>query len=703
MTKLTLLILVVFGIFPFAAHADNEGARFKEISKKIDGEQFRIDSLDGVQDGKVTLSNKKAEEKANEAYFTLIDMMQASVISSNQTSLQKYNDLVSLYNILQRIHDKNYFYAHYFHEIIENAYGILNSKMAGQLELYIYKNTKASIQNIQMFKDEPIALQILKDAAKSYPNEVLKTILLISNEKYAKALVEYICAIAPNNIKQYFTSSNVINRLILESNDSVVNTVLRIYMYYEANSPAFLFLDKIVGDPSFLNIAKYNQLGNDREALFKELIELRKNPQPLSEFNIEQELKVLALEYIRPINDMHLLKDAKERFASIEGLSPEMLYTIMVYTPEEIFTSTFNGIFERMINKLNEENRDRLSFLNNLGYNKFRTFLKLCSGYNTLNTFLSPLESTSIDTLFQRFVSELQLFETDLSEAVNVADTFGSIEDDTLLNIIAKHIHNQHQKMIEENHLRGEIIYGLLLSLMANKIDLSVFEGFNPQNLFILEGINNISSSQLFNQNDKNIQQHFFYDDEDGLYSFSSFIQSFQGGNWKVLDSNEYVVISSVKGNSVSIFANKPLFEREGQQAIKSYFEKNELYPDVVVHRGHSYYANISIEGVNPNTSVVFLGSCGSYHNLTGVVERSEIAHIISSKQIGTAVVNNSILRMVCDDIREGEDLIWENIWKKLDSNFKSSKYDKEKFSDYIPPHKNMGALFIKTFRELTN
>lgn len=673
------------------------------MSKKIDSEQLRIDLLDGVQDGKVTLSNKKAEEKANEAYFTLIDMMQTSVMNSNQTNLQKYNDLVSLYNILQRIHDKNYFYAHYFHEIIENAYGILNSKMAGQLELYIYKNTKASIQNIQMFKDEPIALQILKDAAKSYPNEVLKTVLLISNENYARELVEYICAIAPNNIKQYFTSSNVINRLILESNDSVVNTVLRIYMYYEANSPAFLFLDKIVDDLSFSNIAKYNNLSNDREALFKELIEVRKKPNPLSEFNIEQELKVLALEYIRPINDMHLLKDARERFASIENLSPEMLYTIMVYTPEEIFTSTFNGIFDRMINKLNAENTDRLSFLNELGYNKFRTFLKLCSGYNTLNKFLSPLEAASIDTLFQRFVSNLQLFETDLSEAVNVADTFGSIEDDDLLKIIAKYIHEHHQKMLQENHLRGEIIYGLLLSLIDSKTDLTELENFNPENLFILEGINNIPSTQLFGQKEKNIQQHFFYDDEDGLYSFSSFIQSFQGGNWKVVDSNEYVVIKSIKGNPVAIFANKPLFEREGQQAIKNYFEKNELYPDVVVHRGHSYYANISIEGVSPYTSVVFLGSCGSYHNLTGVVERSEIAHIISSKQIGTAVVNNAILRAVCDEIREGEDLVWENIWKKLEVNFKSSKYDKEKFSDYIPPHKNMGALFIKTFRELTN
>lgn len=698
-------VYILFSFFFFLGNnalSQNIYKNYRAISLKIDEEQKRIDLYDGAEDEKIILSNKIAEEKANEAYFTLMDLMQEAIISSSQNDLQKFNDLVSLFNIMQRIQGNNFHFATYFHEIIENAYGILNSKLAGQLEMYIYKNTKASIQNVQLFKDEAIAPQILKDAAGKYPNEVLKTLLLISKEDYALELVEHICAVAPNNIKQYFSSSNVINRLVLESNDKIVNTVLQIFMYSTPNSPAYYFLDKIVENPSLSTINKYSQLIENKEAYYLELIDIRKKKEPLAEFNLEQELKVVSLEYIRPINDMHLMKDARERFTSVEKLSPELLYTMMVYTPEEIFTSTFNGVFDRMINKLDVEQRDRIDFLKSLGYNRFRTFIKLCSGYNTLNRFLEPLEPAAVDSLFQSFVLDLQLFDTDLSEAVDVADSFGSIEDKNLIALIAKHLHLQHLRMIEENNLRGEIIYGLLLSLINEKTDLSVLEGFDSARLFPLEGITHIPVDRLFHQKGQNIQHHYFYDDDDGIYSYASFIQAFSNGNWKISDSSEYVVIRSLKGMPVQIFANKPLSEREGQQRIRSYFENNEIFPDVVVHRGHSYYANISIEGVTPHTSLVFLGSCGSYHNLTGVADRSEIAHIISSKQIGTAVVNNSILRTLCDEIREGKDLVWEDVWKKLDDGFKSSKYDKDKFVDYIPPHKNMGALFIKTFREFT-
>lgn len=45
-----------------------------------------------------------------------------------------------------------------------------------------------------------------------------------------------------------------------------------------------------------------------------------------------------------------------------------------------------------------------------------------------------------------------------------------------------------------------------------------------------------------------------------------------------------------------------------------------------------------------------------------------------------------------------GKDLVWEDIWQKLQSRVNGGY--KEKFEDYIPPHKNLGAIFIMAYNK---
>jgi hypothetical protein len=98
------------------------------------------------------------------------------------------------------------------------------------------------------------------------------------------------------------------------------------------------------------------------------------------------------------------------------------------------------------------------------------------------------------------------------------------------------------------------------------------------------------------------------------------------------------------------------------------------------------------------STKIVFLGSCGSYNNINEVLSRSSSCHIISSKQIGTMSVNNPLLFIITETVRQGKDLYWNNVWAELDSKIKNQKYAYEKFQDYVPPHKNLGAIFIQAY-----
>jgi hypothetical protein len=160
------------------------------------------------------------------------------------------------------------------------------------------------------------------------------------------------------------------------------------------------------------------------------------------------------------------------------------------------------------------------------------------------------------------------------------------------------------------------------------------------------------------------------------------------------------VTITSTKGKPLTIYANKPLPEEsdqdnKAQQALEEYLEKNEISPSIVIHRGHSYYAETTISYIKPTAKIVYLGSCGGYHLLHDVLKNSEDAHIIASKQIGKGVINEPFMRLLIEKIRVGNDLEWIPFWNE----FKRAAGSVEGFDDYIPPHKNLGAIFIKAYK----
>jgi hypothetical protein len=83
------------------------------------------------------------------------------------------------------------------------------------------------------------------------------------------------------------------------------------------------------------------------------------------------------------------------------------------------------------------------------------------------------------------------------------------------------------------------------------------------------------------------------------------------------------------------------------------------------------------------------------------VLEKSPEAHIISSKQVGTRFVNEPIIRALDETIRAGKNVDWVEMWAGLGKRFAGDPRNKELFSDYVPPHKNLGAIFIKAYRQI--
>lgn len=671
----------------------------QEIHTLIDNKQMEIDLFDGKADEAIDLGNQRDNDQALNTYFTLIDLLQTAIEQGSERDLEKYNDLVGVYNLIANISARGAGFIQFHHENIYNAYGILSHKSLGTLDLFLYRHMLPSINNVTLFKDEPIAARFLKDTAEQYPTEVLKAMHAYQREPYAKEVLEHTAYVAPNTIKKYFPTQSYVNNYLVSSSDSIVQLILNVYRQFGNESKAYFFLDKVAREPG--EKGYYSYLWPESELYLKELIDIRRQPQPLGEHSLDQELKIQALRFIRPINDMHLMKDASDRFASVDSMSLEELYTLIVYSPEEIFTSTYNGIFSRLMDGMTRDSLDGFTFLESVGFNRFRVFVKLAAGYNTLNEFLTLFDMESQDRLFRKFVAGLAENLSDLSEAVNVADTFGSLEDEAQLRSFFKYLLSLYQVERETGNVYGEIIYSLLISLIGEKIDIEDELAAADVEAMELPPLDHLEVSDLRNDEMVNIQQHFFFDDDDGIYSYGTFIKDYQNSKWRIIDSSEYVIIESRTGNKVRIYANKPLSERAGQRAIKELFGRENIVPSIVVHRGHSYYVHLTINEIRPGTRMVFLGSCGGYHNLSQVIDRSPKVHIISSKQIGTILVNNPLLYAISDAIRKGENLEWAGIWSKLGNELQYHNKAMEKFKDYIPPHKNLGAIFLQAYYEL--
>ncbi|MFM7840153.1 MAG: hypothetical protein ACKO6K_11330, partial [Chitinophagaceae bacterium] len=123
------------------------------------------------------------------------------------------------------------------------------------------------------------------------------------------------------------------------------------------------------------------------------------------------------------------------------------------------------------------------------------------------------------------------------------------------------------------------------------------------------------------------------------------------------------------------------------------------LQPSIYVHRGHSYHVKSTLKRIGSSARIVLLGSCGGYNNLSEVLSISEDAHIISSKQTGTMFVNDPLLQAINTQLLAGKNINWVTLWQSLAARLGTSAA-RASFDDYIPPYKNLGAVFMKAYKK---
>ncbi len=556
--------------------------------------------------------------------------------------------------------------------------------------LELKKNITGTLQQIPKFINEPFAEEILMYAAQTEPDEIFKRFDAYKAKFFATKILETAGCNAPTSLKRYiYNASHQIPMLLSKSTDTVIQAILKMPRVAGYQSKSYVLMDAIVKNR--MTVSQADNICNSPQCMFKELAAICTQKNYIGKYSVERELTDFCLRFLREINDNIAYNEA-DAFNAIEGFSATEIYFLMVFGREEVVTSSFNGLYTRLQRKMKGENIS--SLLKKVEYNRFRTFISMCAAYGKLEPMLSELPIAERDTLLLNFVRNIAAAESN-TEGVEIAETLNNIRDKQLLAVLHTEVKNQFLIADKDSNNLTIALYGVLASLIDGNavVDVTWFDRLSKQ--IRIPALNQMPINTLLGEQNKCVQQMYFYNDADGRDSYNNFLNTFKIlPTWKIEDKGTYVVIKSVEGNAVEIYANKPEYETNGQDAVTEYLRLNNTTPNVIIHRGHSFHTASTLQHVDSKIKLLLVGSCGGFYKLSNAIDNAPEAHIIATKQIGTKTVNDPILLSLVESIRTGKNIVWKDFWEMMKQKIGSNPH----FTDYIPPHQNLKSLFSKAY-----
>ena len=70
----------------------------------------------------------------------------------------------------------------------------------------------------------------------------------------------------------------------------------------------------------------------------------------------------------------------------------------------------------------------------------------------------------------------------------------------------------------------------------------------------------------------------------------------------------------------------------------------------------------------------------------------------LDPKKTGSKSINDPIIDMINQTLVSKNDLVWNDIWKKLTDKFDNDPGTLSLFNEYFPPSKNLGLFVLKLF-----
>lgn len=689
----------------------------RSFHEKIDASQQTIISLDGNGDDKFAPSpDDDLNQQLTLAATKNVDDLQndiesnASLDNNNKIKfLRGLNEVLNSYisayrfrsvkasSLIEIVNDyKEAMPLEMDHQSIENIIAKSQLETGQILMRSIAFNNNSGTDNIRN-------ILFIKQCQRN-PDKILQYLLKQPDVPFADSLISVVAHRNQDDIYTYAASNTTLSSKIRNSSDPLVKVITSM-AGTKSGRQYFPFIDDVYKGK--ITLRQIDSVKDDPLKYYRLLVKtevsyadrLRLHDTAMGMGTLAYRLKKAGEYFINEINGLHESPD-NVRFKIIDPLNPQELYYLAVMQEEEIYTSSYvRGVYPRIFQKMKVSRGD--SLLLNVRFDHFKKWIKMAANYNTLDHFLKSMDKDNAEILMKAFVNGLDRShgKDSLEDAVDVAGSYASISNKELQQLILNQVQYDLQQAQQNNKERAISIYSILNTLFlsmdsTNHIDVAATLGIRP--------IYYMPVSDLKDTSGKIVIQQFFYGDKDGQTYFNTFLNSFRNANWRITQDKEWATVSSTKGLPLVIYSNKPLDEQkdldaQAQQHLADYLFEHNLNPSVVIHRGHSYYVSETIKQLVPSAKVILLGSCGGYQSLSTVLGICPEAHIISSKQTGSGAVNQPLINGLVDNLRQGKNLDWPIMWQNFSKMFQHN----ELFDDYVPPYKNLGAVFLMAYKKL--
>ena len=718
MRRIFLLILfntaVLWGYAQSANKTDIPLVRLY-FHEKIDSTQKLIERFDGKPDGVFAPSdNDDLNSRLNNALTQQVDDLQNDIEASKLTeNNDKIKYLRGLNECLERFLNGYRFQTIKTPALFEIVSGykkcmeleIKKESIFPVIKTLSYDAGNILVNSVSFADNEGLEdsknILVLK-VCHDHPEKMLMVLSQHPDLPYADSLIVVAARKQPDNLYTYAAAYNKLAQRIRSNPDSLVQLISKLSQMREGRL-YFPFLDNLIkGKTTFDEIEaalhddeKYYSLLVKTEIDYAD--EMRRRDTPLAIIAMQGKLADKAKEvYVNVINGLHESPD-NIRFKKIQHLSPEELYYLAVMTEDEIYTSSYvKGVYPRIWEQM-KTTKGGDSLLMRVRFDHFKKWIKMAANYNTLDDFLKRMDKGNAQILMKAFVNKLDQTNS-LEDAVDVADSYASINDKNIHNLILNQVQYNLNQAQKESNKRAISIYKILNTLFlsidsSNHVDVSATLGIPP--------VYFMPNKLMRNDSGRIIIQQFFYGDKDGNTVFNAFLNRFRDANWRITSNDKWVTVSSTKGVPVSIYSNRPLDDEtskdeEAQLALDDYLSDHDLHPSMVIHRGHSYYLPSTLEQLDSSAKLVLLGSCGAYQHLSKVLGTCPTAQIVSSRQTGSGTINGPMIDIIVEQLRQGKNLDWPVLWKIIGNQVAHKEY----FDDYVPPYKNLGAVFIMAYQK---
>ncbi len=520
---------------------------------------------------------------------------------------------------------------------------------------------------------------------------------------YLDTLVYAMANFAPVILNRKLTDNDTMyTALVNRNNKLTVKAVSQIKSdtYYEKVLPFSLAIYEKRITPE--EVVKLTMVPQDYyHAFVEEAIRLHLSSDPethafLSEPISELNKKFGNYYFIKEINELHESPD-NVRFKVLSTLTAKELYFLMLAGTYDLsqqgssalYTSSFLYLYKKF---LKENEKGGLSkFFEDIDYYQFDDFMSIVTDYGLVADLVKNLDEAKVTRYIVNYLEALpgkQLSDNEtIIDAMGMAQILYEVRDrQNITNSVIEQINRIKKQPNLQNDLIYQRIFNVYVDLMTDKYKYESDLTYDVLDVKRLQRNNLIT------------QVSFFYDDEDAITSYSSSIATYDAKMWDKKDMGNFIVFNSKVGNKMKVYMNKPNTKQgceASQNEMMDAIAKDGYEITVFIHRGHSYHLSESLKKITPSCQFVFLGSCGGYREVLKVFQLNPDVNIISTRSVGSKLINDPLLEKINTDIVNNKDINWDALWKEQGSKFQS-KLTKDLFAAYTAPNKYIGIKFIR-------